>query len=249
MQSQAKRTMQRLLSTAGRRFEGLDVDGVTWAPKDIIEVLRPFVSDERVARISDVLDGRTYRIAPVVEGLANTGNVSAVMRTAEGLGLQGFHIVAGTIPMKHSVRTTQGAHKWLDVATWETPDACVDALHAEGYRVLVTHLDDRARPIDEVDFSGPVALVFGNEKHGVSPRMVERADETVLLPSPGFVQSYNISVAASMALYHARNEMMRLTGHFGDLTPDEKERLTADFFIRSVRTAVDILRRITPPVS
>ncbi|WP_243664616.1 hypothetical protein [Rhodothermus marinus] len=54
----------------------------------IVAWLQPYLTERRRQRIEQVLDGRTYTVVPVVEGLANTGNVSAVMRSAEALGYQ-----------------------------------------------------------------------------------------------------------------------------------------------------------------
>lgn len=208
---------------------------------EIIRLLEPHVSAERMVRIREVVARRTRHIVPVVEGVANTGNVNAVMRTAEGLGLQSFHVVKGNTPPKHSRRTTQGAHKWLDVDFWDTPADCARALRASGHRILVTHLGPSSIPIEEVDFSMRSAIVFGNEKSGVSPEMLALASASILLPLTGFVQSYNISVAAAMALYHA--DQARRAAGVGVLTPEEGLQLEANFLMRAVRHAEDILKR------
>ena len=62
--------------------------------------------------------------------------------------------------------------------------------------------------IDELDFaasaaSGGAALIFGNERRGVSRSFIERADRSFYLPMCGLTQSFNISVAVAMSLYHA----------------------------------------------
>lgn len=233
--------MARMEKDACGRFEGLSVGSRDSASRDVIRLLAPHLSDERRQRIRDAVRERTYHVVPVVEGLANTGNVSAVMRTAEGLGLQEFHVIRGSVPPKKSTRTTQGAHKWLDVHYHDTPADCIGPLRARGYRIVVTHLDATAVPISAVDFSEPVAIVFGNELSGVSENMLSEADATVLLPITGFVQSYNISVAAAMALYHA--DAARRAAGVGELSESERERLEADFSMRAVRHAEQLLAR------
>ncbi len=230
--------MERLLESGGVRFEGYSCQGHHLSPAQVIEVLSSHLEERRRERIDEVLAGRTYHIAPVVEGLVNTGNVSAVMRTSEGLGLQPFHIIKGTVKFKHSVRTTQGTHKWLDVSVWDTARECTSALREKGYQIVVTHLDSKAIPISEVDFTKPTALVFGNEAKGVSEAMIKEADQTCLLPMPGFAQSYNISVAAAMALFEARRAHPG-----GDLSKEDRQRLRADFYMRSTRHAEDYLKR------
>ena len=235
--------MSRLLRNAGERFDGVEIDGHRVAPDQVIEILAPVLTDDRRDRIDTVISGRTYQVCTVVEGLANVGNVSAVMRTAEGLGFQPFHVISGEARLKYSKRTTQGAHKWLDVWSWDDPASCCEHLRRTGYRIVVTHLDHAAVPVDEIDFTRPVAVVLGNELNGVTETMLSEADATCVIPSPGFVQSYNISVAAAMTLYRAYAQRVERLGASGDLSEEDRLRLRADFYMRSVRNAEGVLRR------
>lgn len=241
--SDARRIMERLIDASGERFDGLRIAGQRIAPAEIIDALEPALTDDRRERIEQVLRGRTYAVATVVEGLANTGNVSAVMRTAEGLGFQAFHVIAGDAKPKHSRRTTQGAHKWLDVRNWESPGACCERLRGLGYRIVAARIDDDAVPVADLDFTVPSAVVFGNELQGLSDGMVEAADVSCMLPTPGFSQSYNISVAAAMTLYAAWRQRTTALGSNGDLSEDEAMRLRADFYMRAATNANAILRR------
>ncbi|HMB92753.1 MAG TPA: RNA methyltransferase, partial [Rhodothermales bacterium] len=185
---EAAREMEALLAAARQPLidnEAFIIAGQRLAPKRIVEILSPLMTEARLARIDAVLAKRTYTVVPVVEGLVNTGNVNAVMRSAEALGYQGFHIITndedGT-RYKSSSRTSQGAEKWLDVRLWPTPTSCAEHLKTEGYRIVATHLDDAAVPIDTLDFTQPTALVFGNELHGLTPKMVALADQTCIVP-------------------------------------------------------------------
>ena len=239
-----QKEMEALITSSGHRFEGWQAGQHWLPPEDIVHILGPHVAEERKRRMEDILDGRTYDVATVVEGVINTGNVSAVMRTAEGLGFQPFHVIRrGEVPFKHSSRTTQGAQKWLDVHVWDTSPACIEHLKARGYTVVVTALTEGAVPLEEVDFTRKTAMVFGNEAMGCSEAMLAGADQTCILPSPGFVQSYNISVAAAMSLYAAFSARTRALGANGNLDQSERERLRADFYFRSVRRAGGILER------
>jgi len=235
--------MEDIFESSGVRFDGFRSGNQVLSPQQVEQALAPLLSDERKTRIEEVLTGRTYQIVPVVEGLVNTGNVSAVMRTAEGLGFQPFHVIRNEAKFKKSVRTSQGAHKWLDVHLWDSTPECVSDLKKKGYQVVVTHLDDSAIPLSNIDLTIPTALVFGNEKFGVSEEMLRGADYTAILPSPGFVQSYNISVAAAMTLFAAHDQRTRRFGHSGDLSEEDKQRLRADFYMRSVGHAEEVLKR------
>ncbi len=209
----------------------------SFSPSQIVAWLQPFISAHRRQRIEQVLAGRTYTIVPVVEGLANTGNVSAVMRSAEALGYQAFGIIKGSVQkFKTSERTSQGADKWLDLWTWQTATEAAQALKAAGYRLVATTLENAA-PIETFDFTVPTALVFGNELVGVSEELLKQADARCVIPLMGFTQSFNISVAAAIALYHAYRDRMARQGRHGDLPPVWQETLKAVFYLRSVRHA------------
>jgi len=217
------------------------------SPEAIVAHLRPYLTERRQGRIDAVIEGRTDTVVPVVEGIVNTGNVSAVMRSAEALGFHRFHVITNAsdddTQFKTSQRTSQGADKWLDVQVWEKPERCVAQLHDAGYRVVVTHLDADAVPIGELDFTQRTALVFGNERDGASEALVEAADATCIIPMEGFTQSFNISVAAAVALYHARADRLQRQGSHGDLSPKAQQELRAIYYLKSVNHAGDILAR------
>lgn len=242
-QVEANKAMGNLLTVGHSidRERGLvRIDGEAFEPELVIDVLSKVVGEDRQKRILEVVAGRTFGIATVVEGLANVGNASAVMRTAEAFGFQPFHVIAGAAPFKRSGRTTQGADKWLDLSVWQSTDECVQALKKDGYRIVATCLDPRAKPIDEVDFSSDTAIVLGNELAGISDRMKDLADDLVIVPMPGFVESFNISVAAAISLYHAFRERKRVDAR-SDLSARDARLLFASFLARSSRHASSLL--------
>jgi tRNA (guanosine-2'-O-)-methyltransferase len=223
--------------------DGLHLGGRTWTPAEVTAALAPYLTDRRRARIDAVLAGRTYGVATVVEGLVNTGNVSAVMRTAEALGIQPFHIITHDATFKQSERTSQGAEKWLDVHVWDTAADCARHLRERGYQIVATHLDATAVPIDAIDFTQRTALVFGNERDGVTPDLLALSDRRCIIPTPGFTQSFNISVAAAIVLYHARQDRRTRLGPDADLSDDQREALRALWYVKSVKHADQLLRR------
>lgn len=211
--------------------------------EEVVRLLAPFISEERRARIEEVLARRTCTVAPVVEGVYDMGNVSAVLRTAEALGYQAVHVVESTERFKTSARTAQGSDKWLDVFRWKSSPECTAHLRENGRRIVVTHLE-ATKPLEEIDFTRPTALVFGNEAEGVSDEMIAEADETCIIPMLGFVESFNVSVAAAVALYHAYCQRLEARGSQGDLDDATMARLRAAFYMKSVNEAEAILARL-----
>jgi tRNA (guanosine-2'-O-)-methyltransferase len=220
------------------RFE---FGGQELSAAQVLAIMNRYLTPERQERIRSTVDNRTCEIIPVLENIYDRGNVSAVLRSAEAMGSQVAHVIEVGDKFKSANRVTQGADKWVDVKRWRTEPgssvsataACVRELKNLGYQVLATHLDERARPIHEMDFTRPTAIVFGNEKEGISSEMAALADHTIIIPMRGFVQSFNISVAAAIALYHAHSERQRRLGIGGDLSDVERVILRAEFSLRS----------------
>lgn len=220
----------------------LEVGGKQWSAADVVQVLGKYMTDRRRKRIAEVVEGRTKTVVPVVEGLYDMGNVSAVLRSAEALGCYSVHVVESGDNFKNSSRTSSGADKWLDVHRWDTPAACCEELKKEGYQIVVTHLEASV-PLEEIDFTRPTAVVFGNEAEGISEEMLEQADHRCQIPMVGFVQSYNVSVAAALTMYHAYQKRTEQLGQQGDLSKEEKMALIARYYLRSVTAPEKVLQR------
>lgn len=210
--------------------------------REILQLLEPYLTAERQERIRLAVQGRTCDVVPVLENIYDRGNVSAVLRSAEAMGFQCAHVIELGDKFKSANRVTQGADKWLDVRRWTNTRACTAELRKLGYKIVATHLDERAKPIETIDFTGPVAVVFGNEKDGISRDMIEEADETMIIPMKGFVQSFNISVAAAISLYHIF--LHRSREGFGGLSEEERLILRADFSLRSSDNPEKLIREL-----
>ena len=152
------------------------IDDISFSAQEIIEIMLGYVGEERQEKIKRVVEQRTYTVVPVLEGLYDRGNVSAVMRTAEALGYQAMHIIESSKRFKKANRVTQGADKWIDATRWDDTQSCIEHLRDKSYRIVVTHMSDTAKPIDEVSFTQPTAIFFGNEKEGISPELLAQAD-------------------------------------------------------------------------
>jgi tRNA (guanosine-2'-O-)-methyltransferase len=209
--------------------------------KDVLTHVFPLLTEERQRKITQVVDGRCFNISVVLESIYDRGNTSAVMRSAEGLGFSNFHVIETFEKFKEANRVTQGADKWLEVKKWKSTKECVQELKKNKVRICVTSLE-ASKPLQEIDFSTPLALVLGNEKDGVSKEMLEAADERVILPMPGFVQSFNISIAGALCLYHIWYDRKQKLGSNADLTAEQKEILRAYYAMRTMDSAESILK-------
>lgn len=219
--------------------EPFEIGGHSFTAAEIVGRLAPKVRAERRERIAEVIAARTASIAVVLEDLYDRGNISAVLRSAEALGYLAVHIIRKGKRFREADRVTRGAEKWLAIDESTSAPETLTALRDQGYRILATHFDDAA-PIDRIDFSVPAAIIFGNERDGVSDEALALADGRIVVPMVGFTQSFNISVAAALTLYHiARDRAQR--GLTGDLTDDQRRILTAEYYLRTVHKSRELL--------
>jgi tRNA (guanosine-2'-O-)-methyltransferase len=208
---------------------------------DVLTHVFPLLTPERQKKINQVVTERCFDISVVLESIYDRGNISAVMRTAEGLGFADFHIIETFEKFKNANRVTQGADKWVEAKKWKTSAEAIAYFKKNKIRICVTSLE-ASKPLHEIDFSTPLALVLGNEKDGVSKEMLEAADERVIIPMPGFVQSFNISIAGALSLYHIFSDRRQKRGTNADVTLEQQNILKAAYALRTMDSAESILK-------
>eukprot|EP00890_Picochlorum_soloecismus_P002706 jgi/Picsp_1/3436/NSC_06274-R1_trna rrna methyltransferase len=219
----------------------------------ILRMLGPLMSDERKERIAHVCRRRTFNVLPIIEYPYDWGNVAAVCRTADALGCGAVHIIRKSAhdKYKQSSRTSGGAEKWLDVQLHNNGTKhCLEQAKLNGFQIVVTCLDEQAVTPDQIDWSIPTAIVFGNELEGASKEAIEMADVKCMIPIDGFVESYNISVAASLMLWEARRGRLEKIKRHGDLPEEDVSVLEAIMYLRNKgifkQVAENLLRRPPP---
>lgn len=156
------------------------------------------VNPERLARMRRVLDQRLGHVRLAIEAVYHRHNVSAILRTADSMGLQHVHLVEGHfVPAKGAAR---GSDRWLTLHRDPDPATAIRALQDAGFAIWVADLADDAKAPEQVPLDRPVCVWMGAELAGVGPEAREAADGVVTVPMRGFAQSLNVSVAAALTL-------------------------------------------------
>ncbi len=216
----------------------LEEKGPDW----VAAVLAPFVSQSRLERIDQILASRLTRLTVCLVNLYDPHNGAAVIRTAEAMGLSEVHAAQpASGAFKVSPKITIGCEKWMDIQRHADTQTMADRLHERGFRLWGAVVDAQV-PIDEIPLDDKIALVFGNERDGLSETDVAACDGTFGLPMWGFTQSYNLSVSVGMSLMNMVPKL-RARGPQGDLDAEELNRLRALWMAKSVKAARAILVR------
>ncbi len=183
------------------------------------------VTEERRKKIERVISGRLKGLACVCENFAKPHNAAAILRTCEALGILNVYVIEEDVPFEPSRTVTQGADKWLDVRRYRRAERAVEALREAGYALYAALPGRGSLPLEELPCDRPLALVFGAEATGISEKLLAACDGSFHIPMWGFSQSFNVSVAAAISLYHCSRRRREYLGRPGDLSPEEREAL------------------------
>lgn len=166
------------------------------------------------AEVDDILKSAEDRgEAPFVfllDGIEDPHNLGAIIRTANLAGAHGV-----IIPKRRAAgltatvaRASAGALNYTPVAKVTNIGNTIDELKEKGMWFVCADMDGTV--MYDVDMTGPLGIVIGNEGDGVSRLVKEKCDFTASIPMKGDIDSLNASVAAGVLAYEAlRQRMMK----------------------------------------
>lgn len=163
-------------------------------------------------------------IIVIAHNIRSTHNVGAILRTCDGLGIE--HVLfSGYTPYPRQKRDkrlphladkiTRDIHKTAlgaEVSVKHTPinalDEALAKLKKDGYRIVGLEQNSHSVPLPSFEPQQKIALLLGEERFGLTPELITYCDDLVEIPMFGDKESFNVSVAAGIALYHLRTYKM-----------------------------------------
>ncbi len=140
----------------------------------------------------------------LVDGLTDPGNLGTLIRSAVAFGFDGIFLHGDTVEVFNpkTVRATMGALPFAHV--WKTDGAVFQTLRETGYDLISTVIHG-GESLREMKFGLKNVLVIGNEAHGVSAAVQQRATRGLSIPMSGNVESLNAAVAGAVCMYAIRS--------------------------------------------
>lgn len=155
------------------------------------------------ARPLDALPLGARPLVIVAEAVEKPGNLGAILRTADAAGVDA---VVAAAPLTdwgnpNVVRSSKGALFSVPVAAASNQQTA-EWLRRRGLRI-VTATPEAELVYTQVDLRGPLAVVVGTEKHGLSPAWRAEQSQAVRIPMVGRVNSLNVATATALLVYEA----------------------------------------------
>ena len=140
----------------------------------------------------------------VCQSVAYPVNVGSIFRIADALNVAEVVLTGITPTPPHPTISKVGRDKDRRVS-WRyvgRPETAVEGLRAQGFWIAALEITGECQPYYAVDYPGRVALVLGNEDHGVTRACLALCDTAIFVPMYGRGRSLNVHVSLAVVGYH-----------------------------------------------
>jgi len=158
-----------------------------------------------------------HQIILIVHNVRSCLNVGSLLRTADGLGVEKVYLTGYTpypiapsdprlphLAKQIASRINKSALGAEDMVKWlheDNIEAVLEKLRQDGYQIVALEQGPKAVKLSTFHASEKIALIVGREVEGIEPEILDKCDHVVEIPMRGHKESFNVSVAAAMALY------------------------------------------------
>ncbi|MCM1114579.1 MAG: RNA methyltransferase [Clostridium sp.] len=179
--------------------------------KDVSSKLTETKSAQGVFAVCECKGDEDFRFVSngkyvALDNVQDPGNLGAIVRTAEALGIDGV-LVGGGCDMYNPkvLRSAMGSMLRINIKQTNDLSSLLADMKRSGFKLYGTVPSSSAQPITNIDFSSGAVCVIGNEANGISDEIKECCDKLVTIKMLGRAESLNASVAASITMW----EMLR----------------------------------------
>lgn len=154
----------------------------------------------------------------ICHNLRSTHNVGSILRSCDGFGATKVFFTGYTpfpfdsndtsrLPHiaqkldKQISKTALGAEKTVPWERSQELEPVLQSLQSDGYTIVALEQAPTSIPLNAYDALDKLALIVGREVEGVEPEVLALCDDIVEIPMVGKKESFNVSVAAAIALY------------------------------------------------
>lgn len=184
-----------MLGTSARSFElengVLERVASTTTPQPVIAIA------ER--RVSEVEQLGACEWVVIADQISDPGNLGTIFRSAEAAGASGVVLTPGTVEAFNSKVVRSSAGSMFFIPIFE--DVTIDEVKQAGFSVVGTssHEQQGSLPFTEANLTGKIAIVVGNEAHGMDDATM--VDQWITIPHRGRSESLNVAMAATVVCF------------------------------------------------
>ncbi len=158
------------------------------------------IPDYQYKSLDEVINNSNFIV--MLDHLEDPHNVGAIIRTCEAAGVDGIILPTDRQVQINStvMKTSAGTLDNVNIVSVTNVANTIDKLKEAGFWIVGTALDDSV-DYREIDYSGKIALIIGNEGLGMTKLVTKKCDYIAKIPMYGTTNSLNASVAAGIMIY------------------------------------------------
>ncbi|MBD3638881.1 MAG: 23S rRNA (guanosine(2251)-2'-O)-methyltransferase RlmB [Crocinitomicaceae bacterium] len=175
----------------------------------VVAQISPVEYQELSPIILKLVEAGEVPLVLILDRITDVRNFGAIARTAECHGVDAI-----VIPQKDSasitsdaIKTSAGALNKIPVCQVQDLSSIIHELKEFGVQIVAA-TEKTEKPVYNVDFTLPTAIVMGSEEDGVSHKILAEADEKAKIPMEGTIASLNVSVSAGIMLYECSRQRL-----------------------------------------
>ncbi|MEZ4742005.1 MAG: TrmH family RNA methyltransferase [Bdellovibrionota bacterium] len=141
----------------------------------------------------------------VIEGIEKPGNLGALLRSADGVGIDAVIVTGNSIDLYNPnvIRASVGSVFSVPVVECRDVQDVIDFIRENNISAFAAALKEESVSYLDVDYTGACAVFLGSEAFGLSDFLCTSADKLIVIPMAGTADSLNVSVAGAVILYEA----------------------------------------------
>lgn len=160
-----------------------------------------------------------FKLAVIIADIRSLHNVGSILRSADGFGVSHIYY-AGYTPYPLQPNDTRLPHESRKITAQISKTAlgaeniasslhkdiysAIVAAQSDGYSIAALEQSPKSTSLEQYSLNKPLALLLGNELSGISNSVLKSVDVILEIPMFGTKESFNVSVAAGIALYQLR---------------------------------------------
>jgi len=149
-----------------------------------------------------------HKIRVIAHNIRSLWNVGSLFRTCDGFGVEKLYLTGytGRPPRKEITKVALGADQFVPWEHVDEPMQVVEDLKKEGWSIVSLEQAEGSIPANEFRPKFPLCLILGSEIAGIREDLLAESDAVIEIPMIGKKESYNVAVAAGIALYALRSD-------------------------------------------
>lgn len=152
----------------------------------------------------------------IANNIRSTHNIGSIFRTCDGFGVKEL-ILSGYTPYPEIPNDSRLPHLYKDmtnkinksalgaqnsVSFRYEPTINLSRLKKLGYEIVGLEQSSKSIPLTDYEPNEKIVLLLGEERYGIEEDILDQCDHIIEIPMLGQKESFNVSVAAGIALYH-----------------------------------------------